>query len=59
MKKVESIIEWSRLHPVVVVIVAGIITAFFALQLPKIRVDASASRMMVKTILIGFSMKKL
>ncbi len=48
MKKVESIIEWSRLHPVVVVIVAGIITAFFALQLPKIRVDASASRMMVK-----------
>lgn len=48
MKKIESIIEWSRLHPVVVVIIAAIITAFFALQLPKVRVDASASRMMVK-----------
>ncbi len=48
MKKIELIIEWSRQHPVVVVIIAGIITAFFALQLPKVRVDASASRMMVK-----------
>ena len=48
MKKVKSIMEWSRLHPVIVIIIAGIITAFFALQLPKVRVDASASRMMVK-----------
>ncbi len=48
MKKIESVITWSRLHPVIVAIVAGIITAFFAYQLPKIRVDASASRMMVK-----------
>ncbi|MBC8549912.1 MAG: MMPL family transporter [Candidatus Brocadiales bacterium] len=48
MRKIESVITWSRLNPVIVVIVAGLITAFFAYQLPKIRVDASASRMMVK-----------
>ena len=48
MKKIESVVTWSRMNPVIVLIVAGIITAFFAYQMPKIRVDASASRMMVK-----------
>ncbi len=48
MKKIESVVTWSRMNPVIVFIVAGIITAFFAYQMPKIRVDASASRMMVK-----------